>query len=259
MAGEREALHEIPHTASPDYCMGKPDHEPLPAEVQAAAKHLQRAYEYAPKLQVDVWELAVPLRHLVELGVQESDLRWLVVKGYAEHAHEITTSRDVDRRFRPSRNISFTPETCFVLTAAGAGILCGAQEEASLPASAAPMPKLAVFADPVPHWDRRMRTLYFGHRIVKRFRQPAANQETVLAALEQEGWTHVIDDPLPPVDSESPSEMRLRDTIRRLNLNQVNHLLHFYGDGSGLRVGWEAVAATTLPLEIARQKARRAA
>ncbi len=129
------------------------------------------------------------------------------------------------------------------------------QEEASILTFPTPTAATA----PGPRWDRQSRTLYFGDQIVKRFREPAANQEAVLLAFEQEAWVQVIDDPLPPVAVESSPEMRLRNTIRRLNLNQTTPLIHFHGDGSGFRVIWEAVQEATLPLEAARRKARRAA
>lgn len=250
MAGEREVLREIP-TGS--------DHQPLLAEVQKALTHLHRAHEFALDVQLDIWQFAEPLRNLAAMGVQEPALRWLVVKGYAEHAHELTTFSEADRRFRPSSNVSFGPKTCFVITEAGAEFMQDQQEEASLAAPILRFPTQTAATAPMPRWDRQTRTLYFGDQIVKRFREPAANQEAVLSTFEEQDWTQVIEDPLPPVGVESSPEMRLRNTIRRLNANQVNPLLHFRGDGSGFRILWEVVEQVTLPLEAARRKARRAA
>ncbi len=250
MAGEREALHEIPTESDFQHLLG---------EVQKALTHLYRAHEFALDVQLDIWQFAEPLRNLAAMGAPEHALRWLVVKGYAEHAHELTTFSEADRHFRPSPNLSFTPKTCFVITKAGAEFMRGKQEEASLTAPTIPFPTQTAVAAPMPRWDKATRTLYFGDQIVKRFREPAANQEAVLSAFEEQGWTQIIDDPLPPVATESSPEMRLRNTIRRLNANQVNPLIHFHGDGSGFRVLWEAVQEAVLPLEAARQKARRAA
>ena len=252
---ELAALHEIPYTASLDYCMGKPGLQHLHGEVQQALTHLYRAHEFALDVQLNVWQFAEPLRNLAAMGVQEPALRWLVVKGYAEHAHELTTFSEADRRFRPSPNVSFTPKTCFVITEAGVEFMRGEQEVASLPAFTIPMRRLAVVAAPMPHWDQRMRTLYLGDQIVKRYRVLAGNQERVLAAFEEEGWAHVIDSPLPP-QVETYPETRLRDTIRRLNSNHVDHLLHFYGDGTSCHVLWEAVFES---LVSARPKMRKAA
>ena len=256
MAGEREVLRHIP--CNPDGCTGKPDFQHLHAEVQKALTHLHRAHEFAVDVQLDIWQFAEPLRNFAAMGVQEPALRWLVVKGYAEHAHELTTFSEADRRFRPSPNLSFTPKTCFVITEAGAEVLQGKPEEALLTAPILTFPTLAAVVAPMPRWDARMRTLYLGDQTVKRFKVLAKNQEMVLSAFEQEGWMHVIDDPL-PFDAEVCLETRLRDTIRRLNLDHVNHLLHFYGDGTGCHILWETVADMTLPLEAARQKVRKAA
>jgi hypothetical protein len=255
MAGEREVLREI-SARRLDHRMGKPDIQHLSGEVQKALRHLHKAHEFALDVQLDIWQFAEPLRNLVAMGVPEPALRWLVVKGYAEHAHELTTFSEADRRFRPSPNVSFGPKTRFVITEAGAEFMRDNQEEAS--ASIVPFRTQAAVVAPMPYWDARMRTLYFGDQIVKRYRQPAANQEKVLLAFEEGAWTHIIDDPL-PFDPEACAEMRLRDTIRRLNSNQANRLVHFYGDGSGLRVAWETVEQATLPAEAARRKARLAA
>ncbi len=75
---------------------------------------------------------------------------------------------------------------------------------------------------------------------MKQFKVPAANQERILAAFEEEGWPIRIDDPLPP-NSEQDSKRRLHDTINSLNRNQKQNLIRFVGDGSGQGVRWELV------------------
>jgi hypothetical protein len=220
----------------------------------AALEELVSARHSARDVRSDPWDFAVEIGDLMALGLGRSGLRWLVRKGYAEHACEVTRPGDASRRFRREPSLAFTSRTCFVLTDAGHSWL----------GTASPAPALMRLheepaAAPVPHWDGRMRTLYLGDRIVKRYRVLAGNQEAVLSAFEEGAWMHVIDDPLPHSAIGSSREMQLRNTIRRLNANQVNHLLHFHGDGSGFRVGWEAVQETVLPLEAARHKARRAA
>ncbi len=225
------------------------------AHAGAALQELHASWDCAHDVDSDAWDFAVQIGCLTSLGLGESGLRWLARKGYVHHAHEITGPADTTRRFQPEFNLAFTKKTCIVLT--DAGHLWLAAEYAALTVFRLhEEPSTAVSA---PRWGKTTRTLFYGDRIVKRYRQPAVNQETILSAFEEEAWVHAIDNPLPPLDNESPSEMRLRDTIRRLNLNQVNPLLRFYGDGSGLRVAWEAVEQAALPLEAARRKARRAA
>jgi hypothetical protein len=91
-----------------------------------------------------------------------------------------------------------------------------------------------------PHWDPRRRELRVGDKLVKRFRWPAVNQETVLAVFEEEGWPDRVDDPLPVVPEQDPKR-RLHDTIKCLNRNQLHEIVHFRGDGTGEGVSWELV------------------
>ena len=92
-----------------------------------------------------------------------------------------------------------------------------------------------------PHWDKNRRTFLVGEHLVKRFRVPSPNQESVLDAFQEEGWPVSIDDPLSPVPDLSPKR-RLRDTIKCLNTNQFSRLIRFHGDGTGQRVMWELLA-----------------
>ena len=54
-------------------------------------------------------------------GLSHTDLRWLIGKGYTEHAVETTRPSGGPRRFRPVRSITPSPMRfgCFILTAAG--------------------------------------------------------------------------------------------------------------------------------------------
>jgi hypothetical protein len=76
---------------------------------------------------------------------------------------------------------------------------------------------------------------------VKRFRQPARNQTTILAAFQEQGWASHIDDPLPLGQGEDASDAkrRLHETIKNLNKNLPSHTLRFRGDGTGEGVTWE--------------------
>ena len=87
-----------------------------------------------------------------------------------------------------------------------------------------------------PHFAGRV--LRVGAKIVKKFRQHGKNQELILAAFEEQAWQQEIDDPLPRTAGIVAKE-RLRQTIEGLNRHQKIKLLHFYGDGTGQRVGWE--------------------
>lgn len=88
----------------------------------------------------------------------------------------------------------------------------------------------------IPEWNAATRRLYLDDVLVKEFRQPAENQEIVLARFEEQGWPERIDDPLPP-DAGPDVRDRLHNTVRRLN-RQQNPLLWFESDGQGLGICW---------------------
>ncbi|MCG8450929.1 MAG: hypothetical protein MI725_15285 [Pirellulales bacterium] len=93
----------------------------------------------------------------------------------------------------------------------------------------------------LPVWDSERKELRVDGQLVKRFRTPAPNQETVISAFEEESWPARIDDPLPPA-AEQNCRRRLIDTIKCLNRSQVHSLLRFRGDGTGRGILWDRSA-----------------
>jgi hypothetical protein len=91
---------------------------------------------------------------------------------------------------------------------------------------------------PKPTWDCSLRELRVGELIVKRFRQPACNQVTVLASFHELGWCRRIDDPLTG-NSHCDPKRRLRDTVFALNRHQTTpNVLLFEADGTGTGIIW---------------------
>ena len=88
-----------------------------------------------------------------------------------------------------------------------------------------------------PVWNEKRRELSIGNTVVKRFRQPARNQEAILAAFQEENWPFHIDDPLPGGENCAAQD-HLHDTVRRLNKQKVRLIL-FLSDGLGQGVTWE--------------------
>ncbi len=114
---------------------------------------------------------------------------------------------------------------------------------------------------PTPHWDAEYRVLRLGQCVVKEYRVPCRNQEAVLAAFQEEGWPHRIDDPLSPQGDIEPKS-RLHDTIKSLNGHHKERLIRFRGDGTGEGVCWGYVEAATLTLPVdagSKKKLRLAA
>ncbi len=227
----------------------------FPDEARAALAHLWKAFAYARDTELDPWEFALRLLHLIEQGVSESDLRWLVVNGFVQHADEVTTFRDPVRIFQPRENVAFTNETCFVLSEAGVLVAGRAGKAVDLPRDrSSNAPEAVSYCSRLPRWDGGRRMLLLGGEVVKQYRFRARNQEAVLAAFEEEQWPSAIDDPL-PASSDVPPKRRLNETIKSLNAGQLRPLLRFCGDGTGERICWAPCHAGIL----AAHRQRRAA
>jgi len=235
--------------SSPD---AHPKRVDSPADGRMAAKFrpalalLLEASEYAQQTSGNCWEFAVEIQQLREIGLSHNDLRWLVRMQFVEHAREVTVPGDNGRQFRATGDMTFTKRTCFVLTSDGVNAArqaCDVRSDHEPPRPfmiRVPDRSDAATEPRVPTWDAEKRVLCFDGQIVKRFKWHAMNQETVLAAFEEEDWPVRIDDPLPP-QPEQDSKRRLSDTIKCLNRKQQNPLIHFRGDGTGEGVIWELV------------------
>jgi hypothetical protein len=212
----------------------------MAAEVHAGLVELTRAYQYARNLQCDPWQFAVAIGRLGRAGLTASDLRWLAVKRYVDHARELTRTGDAARRFQPERNLAFGRRSRFVLTDAGLAFVTRYFSPATVVRLAewTAAAEAAILQPPsVPHYDRQRRTLLLGKQPVKRFRGRASCQEAV-TAFQEEGWPDRIHDPLPAVP-DYPPKQRLRETVRALNANQQQALIRFHGDGTGEGIYWE--------------------
>jgi hypothetical protein len=211
---------------------------------------LLEAHDYARALDLDIWDFAVEIDCLREAGLTNSDIRWLVGNLYVEHAREVTAVADASRRFRRIASLTLTSNSCFVLTESGvhfAEMVCGSEPERQRgePHRAVPHQRVSAAFDSngspatqVPIWDAQRRELRVGQQVVKQFKSPAMNQETILTAFEEENWPPRIDDPLPPEPDLDPKR-RLHATINSLNGRQKNPLIRFVGDGTGEGVRWE--------------------
>jgi hypothetical protein len=214
--------------------------------LKAALTELLKASYYAEQTRRDAWEFAVEIERLDRLGLTKTDFRWLVCMGYVQHAREVTRVEDELRRFRPTGNLSFVQRTCFVLTQPGASfaqtVLDGEAASRTRITATAPTPIAGTgdcrMRQLTPVWDNQRHQLRVGDKIVKQFKWLATNQELLLRAFQEEGWPARIDDPLPGKPGQTPKR-RLHDTIKCLNRNQANRLLHFRGDGTGEGVVWE--------------------
>jgi hypothetical protein len=217
----------------------------LTAPVRLAFAQLLEVHELARASGRRDSDFAAEITSLTELGITGSVLRWLVCRGYAKCLREITQPGDKERRFEPVDNLSLNGQSCFVLSRKGMlfarAVLAlgdaGAQLAQAIGNSGDSTRQGNGLA---PSWDAKRRELRLSRRLLKRFRVPAPNQETILAAFQEEGWPNCIDDPLPPKGDLSP-QRRLHDTIKALNRKhrQKPPLIRFLGNGTGKNVVWE--------------------
>jgi hypothetical protein len=104
---------------------------------------------------------------------------------------------------------------------------------------AATMPEVATMD--IPKWSNEVRALLLNGQSIKRFKQPAAVQETILNTFEEDGWPPHIDDPLPPEPgmTQQKIKFRLRKAVEHLNRAQSGLLrIRFSLDGTGQGVYW---------------------
>jgi hypothetical protein len=250
----------------------------LSEQFHSALAILLTAFDYAQDSGADRWQFALELPDLLARGAALPDLRWLLLRNFAEHAKETTTPGDRSRSFRPLAPTSFPPDTCLTLTPAGAAALrpfiearglspfavssaCGelsrTEQTGTVPVDRAPVspapnpPQSGISPSPQPlapspsvaqrpTWDPLHRELRYAGQVIKRYRVPAPNQELILSAFQEEGWPEYLDDPLPPKDEIDPKQ-RLLATIKSLNHHQLSPLIRFHGNGNGLQVFWEPV------------------
>jgi hypothetical protein len=226
----------------------------VPSTSVTAAVHFKRglvilleASRYAAELGRDAWDFAVEIVALREGGLNHSDLRWLICKGWVEHSREVLVRGRKGREFCHGASLTLTKRSCFVLTSSG----IRSAECLPPPVEVAPTALRAPVnsqnptdsQSPLPKWDRDRQELRLrlNGEVVKEFRLPSPNQETVLMAFEEEGWPPRIDDPLPQHSGVDPKR-RLHDTIKSLNRNQKRGRMRFMGDGTGEGGRWRAIS-----------------
>ncbi len=229
----------------------------------SAITRLQEAYDSAYSCNRDPWEFSMELAEMQKAGIETHVLRTLICNDLIIHRKETTGSEQDRRSFEPVNSLALSERSCFVISKQGYAIarsVAQANQQAqdnSPPASASqPQQTSSHHSGPFvenntstgllgsagrshqiskPIWDRDRRELRFGDTVVKRFKWPAENQELVLNAFQDLGWPIRVENPLAAHPSICPKR-RLHDTLKCLNRKQVNELIKFRGDGTGLGV-----------------------
>lgn len=203
------------------------------SEFRELLTRLRDAYYYAEDVGTSCWEFGLDLNEVLQDSIEQNDLRWMLHVGWIEHDNPSCANSVASGR------IEFDSWSRFTLTKAGVSAL----ELTVLDSHPDRKEKLTVSVKP--SWNRCRHELSLGQEIVKRFRWPAANQEKLLTAFEEESWPPKIFDPLPPSHRLDPKR-RLSDTIKCLNRNQSKMLIRFRGDGTGEGVLWDLTEPGTI-------------
>jgi len=213
---------------------------PISGGLRAALALLQHALDCAKDAQAPPWDFALEIGQLYAAGLTITDLRWMVVKEFVEHADETSVHGNEHRSFTPSRGPNFLPTTSVLLTKKGAAL--AARENVGCPdeipaANGKSHPRASL----KPQWDAARRELSLGGRMVKQFHVPARNQELILSAFQEDDWPESIGDPLTGEIDIDP-KIRLNDAIYRLNHKQLACLIRFHVNGHGSSVHWSLSA-----------------
>jgi hypothetical protein len=204
---------------------------------------LLQAFDFSQDVAADVRVFAVELSVLVNSGLSANQLRWLVLKGYAEHYIERRPRGNEGRSLVAAKSLNFRTLSRFVLTAAGAdfvGSICRRPAEQVAARivdkelqddSAGNEPQLK------PHWDRRLRQLTFDGVLIKTFSRAAVNQMPVLDKFQALNWCSPID-AAEFLLGRSRRKHWLHETINSLNDGHKIRKIHFFADGTTNGICW---------------------
>jgi hypothetical protein len=183
----------------------------------------------------------VALTDFYRLGIAEPTLLWMLYQAHIEHLNGAPGPGNGQYKIQLAGNLLAQDGSCFALTEAGEVFADAFLADALVPPDESARDALhssLVLGRLHPCYDKEARIFSWGRHVLKHFRQPSANQELVLRAAEELVWPLWFDDPLPRHPGQRP-KIRCHDTIKDLNRRQIPYFIHFKGDGTGTRIGWE--------------------
>ena len=86
------------------------------APTAPALKLLLNAHGHGEQLEKGRWDFALEIGTLRSAGLTNVDFRWLLSRGFVEHAEAFTTPGSDGRGFHQVGKGCFTNATCFILT-----------------------------------------------------------------------------------------------------------------------------------------------
>lgn len=265
-ACNQASIGSLRETVGLDRAVKPADRKTPPARrIRAALLALGAAFDHARTERASVWDFALEVDALRRLKLSSGDLRWLLTRGWIEHAIEVTPPDTSHRVFRPARKPSVIKRSCFVLSPIGAALAEGmrasdsedllsepaqiVQTDAQCDAATLMLPIATQVAKILPQltnghaatmaprWDRNRRELRVGAQLVRRFTIPRPLVESILTAFEEEHWPRCIAAPL-----NGRAIERMDAVVQELNRGQRSPLVRFVGDERGHAVSWEFFA-----------------
>lgn len=206
--------------------------------VWLAVTRLYQAAKLATDCQCERQEFSVSWDELSRMDLRREELKWLLIKNVVKESMPVLDAND--RTSHLNNRTDFSSNAMFVIADLGFELVEQCQRDAKLHQSTDDRSSQTSFAQQElkPSWDSERHELRCGTKVVKKFKWRAANQETILATFEEEGWPAHIDDPLPQEPAIDPKR-RLADAIKSLNRHQKASVVRFCGDGTGQGVLWE--------------------
>jgi hypothetical protein len=182
---------------------------------------------------------------LVEAGLSHTELQGLVCEGLVEQRDHVALANGSPRT-GPDVEVGRQPDgDGYALTPCGAVAVFS-----SLYAPGHVTPAVRVCRNgryipdngrERPLWDDAARGLWWRCRLIKHFRNDAANQRLILRAFEEQGWPQKVDDSLPRAAGVR-CKVQLREAVRSLHRGQSPLVLRFRADGAGTGIRWEPIA-----------------
>lgn len=195
----------------------------------------------AVELQSPVRTKPVPYSRFRELQISDEIVLWMIYQAHVQHFVAAHMNADDHAGLRPALTLHMGKTSYFGLTDLGVEFACSfladvllAEEDTDFERARSRL----LLGTLTPSYDRENRVFAWGRHVLKWFRQPAVNQMLVLSAAEEQLWSPWFDDPLPPRPG-TKSKVLLHNTINDLNRRQAVQIIHFRGDGTGTRIGWE--------------------
>jgi len=219
--------------------------ETLALDFLRVADLLLNARVLAERENRAIWDYALEIDDLLQVGLTHQHLRWLSAEGLTEFGVETGQSGRSPRRFRVLARpvISFPKRTCCVLTPCGLNFFRRLNGErnglwpglSGGPVTSRGSRTQSTMAD-VPYWDGTKK-LYFRGTLLHEFKQPAPHEKAILQAFQEPGWPPYVTNPLLMVDPLDRGE-KAANAVKKLNEHQAPQLLTFSVIDRGQKIGW---------------------